>query len=274
MTGNLNMGGHDILDVGALNLPDDGWGSDALKFKTLKIIEVAGALRLVLHDESAYADVYVKNITFTTDLIQEASSAFMDLRPSNSDGKGELRLRNWTGAAWQTAARMGTRGSYDPTFYIPRAGDIIHLTGAFHHTLPDTRPAAPTAGDVRYNATSKELEVYDGSAWHNHSKIKTGRYTGDDTTSQAITGVGFQPKYVRIWPSTTVAGTSSQFFEVTDTMNAGFCAEHGVAIGFMHIIQKANAVISLDADGFTIDDGGINAHPNKYDHLYDYLCLG
>lgn len=51
---------------------------------------------------------------------------------------------------------------------ILRAGDFVHLTGAAHHTLPDTRHAAPNAGDCRYDAGTDTFEIYDGAAWHAH----------------------------------------------------------------------------------------------------------
>lgn len=49
---------------------------------------------------------------------------------------------------------------------------------------------------------------------------KTGTYTGDGTTSQAITGVGFAPSYVRIW---RVRGTqgSIEADETLDELGGG-----------------------------------------------------
>ena len=35
-----------------------------------------------------------------------------------------------------------------------------------------------------------------------------------------------------------------------------------------------NRLISLDADGFTVDDDDSDSHPNKLGETYDYLALG
>ena len=102
-------------------------------------------------------------------------------------------------------------------------------------------------------------------------RIKTGTYTGDGTTSQPITSVGFKPKYVKIWVHTEVLATSP-FFEKTDTMPAALCATHPAAAA--HMIAVPNAIISLDADGFTVDDSGADVDPNKNGVTYDYKAMG
>jgi hypothetical protein len=35
-----------------------------------------------------------------------------------------------------------------------------------------------------------------------------------------------------------------------------------------------DAIIALGADGFTVDDGGSDGHPNANGIVYNYLCLG
>jgi len=40
-------------------------------------------------------------------------------------------------------------------------------------------------------------------------------------------------------------------------------------------VQTAdNQIIALGADGFTVDDAGVDAHPNKNTQAYHYLALG
>jgi len=103
-------------------------------------------------------------------------------------------------------------------------------------------------------------------------KIKTGTYTGDGTESQAITGVGFRPKYVAIWIQP--GGPSVQsFFEKVDQFLVDLSFMHFVWAGQEHIFQL-NALISLDADGFTVDDAGTDSDPNKNAQVYVYLALG
>jgi len=103
-------------------------------------------------------------------------------------------------------------------------------------------------------------------------RIVTGIYTGDGAVSQAITGVGFQPKYLRIWVTDAGAG-DTYVFEKSDqhttTLDTVFsCAATDE-------VQTAdNQIIALGADGFTVDDAGVDAHPNKTLQAYHYLALG
>ena len=105
-------------------------------------------------------------------------------------------------------------------------------------------------------------------------KVKTGTYSGDGTTSQAITGVGFQPIYLKIWDRQTVHGVAIATFETTDTIvddnaQGGCFAEEGVNHYFL-----TDRIIALGADGFTVDDEGADAHPNKNGITYNYYAVG
>jgi len=100
----------------------------------------------------------------------------------------------------------------------------------------------------------------------------TGTYTGDGTTSQAITGVGFPPKYVRVWVSVTSNATGTSPYATTDSFvdnNAD-----GLAWEEDSGTSRTNRIISLDDDGFTVDDGGSDLDPNANGTTYEYLCLG
>ena len=104
-------------------------------------------------------------------------------------------------------------------------------------------------------------------------EAKSGEYTGDGTTSYAITGVGFQPVYVKIWQQFASGACNS--YETTTTMiddDATGAAFKHVAGGTHAIIN--NAIISLDADGFTVDDGGADLIPNADGAVYNYLAIG
>ena len=105
------------------------------------------------------------------------------------------------------------------------------------------------------------------------AKIKSGTYTGDNTESQAITGVGFKPKYVRIWEQSLIQAQILVFETTADIVDDN-------AAGAAVFINSANAkilfnkIISLDADGFTVDDNGINDAPNVDGQIYNYLAIG
>ncbi len=106
------------------------------------------------------------------------------------------------------------------------------------------------------------------------SKIKTGTYTGDGTTSQAITNIGFRPLFVKITKRETVSGTEEASFWTTDKIVDDNAA--GGAIKDDNDEHKfvVNAIISLDADGFTVDDGGADANPNTDGVIYNYVVVG
>lgn len=102
------------------------------------------------------------------------------------------------------------------------------------------------------------------------SLIKTGTYTGDDTVGQAITGVGFGPKFVMIWRHAT-GETAESLYQKLDQTWADFASRHTAGGGHTF---AANQINSLDIDGFTVDDNGNNEHPNMNTEVYDYLALG
>lgn len=116
-----------------------------------------------------------------------------------------------------------------------------------------------------------------GIAGYTVARIKTGTYTGDGATSQAITGVGFKPKYVRLWERTTTDGSGIWFGETTEQIIDDNAA--GGSISYEATWSNAgqfrtNEIISLDTDGFTVDDDGADAHPNKNSSTYSYIAIG
>lgn len=138
-------------------------------------------------------------------------------------------------------------------------------------------------GDNWRNTTSGQVFTCTGDGtWKNITQIavsgtliKTGTYTGDGTTSQAITGIGFSPKYVKIWRRETVDNTGLVIFETTpdiiDDNAAGGAILHD---GVLDHSFQTDKIISLDSDGFTVDDSGIDANPNQDTIVYNYMALG
>lgn len=111
---------------------------------------------------------------------------------------------------------------------------------------------------------------------YNMCRIATGTYTGDGATSKAITGLGFTPKYVRIWLHNTAAG-DQVIIEKTDQHATTFADKITVESGadqHDEITTVDDALISLDSDGFSVDDAGADSHPNKNAQVYDYLAIG
>lgn len=108
------------------------------------------------------------------------------------------------------------------------------------------------------------------------ARIKTGSYTGDGSTSLGITGVGFSPKFVKIWERATVDNTNVGIFETipetVDDNAAGGSNQHTASAAGHRF--RTNQIISLDADGFSIDDNGVNANPNASGVAYNYMAIG
>ena len=106
------------------------------------------------------------------------------------------------------------------------------------------------------------------------ASIATGSYTGDGSTGLAVTGVGFQPKWVWITEKKTTHAATPQWGYVTDVINDDLtnCMIRGVAAGNSWLMQ--NCINSLDADGFTVNDGGANYFPNTASQDYNYVAIG
>ena len=107
-------------------------------------------------------------------------------------------------------------------------------------------------------------------------RIYTGTYTGDGATSKAITGVGFAPKFVEIWPRATADGTQIGVFVTTDTIVDDIATGASVAYDDNDDRNRieTNQIIALGSDGFTVDDAGSDSHPNANGYVYNFLCLG
>lgn len=106
--------------------------------------------------------------------------------------------------------------------------------------------------------------------------IKTGNYTGNGAESYGITGIGFQPKFVIIWPHPTANAQNSMMFIKLDQSWSGLCIVEWGVVGTSGYGPAAydNRILSLDSDGFTVDDQGTDAHPNTNGTTYDYIALG
>ena len=162
-------------------------------------------------------------------------------------------------------------------------------TGAETDTLTDGSDASSLHNHTVANlndtgATGTELDTLtDGSdrdGLHTHpvyAKVASGTYTGDGAVSQAITGIGFQVVAVWIWHTQTGDGvtyTTGEFM-MTHTALINNNA-NGYATDMSNAITEGvdNAIIALGADGFTVDDDGVNEDPNISSIVYEFLAFG
>lgn len=167
--------------------------------------------------------------------------------------------------------------------------NLADLAARAHSNLSDAPTDAHHSGahtpesHTNQGATAVELETLtddsDADALHTHpihARVKTGNYTGDGALSQAITGIGFKPVYVRVWEE-NAQGVAIVISETTDTLvdnnAAGFAANFADFNGVGNFYQF-NKIISLDADGFTVDDAGADAAPNTNSQVYSFLAIG
>ena len=101
-------------------------------------------------------------------------------------------------------------------------------------------------------------------------RMKTGQYTGDGTISQPITGIGFKPRFVLVWPHYTI--------ETLDATSVIYRSDNETGDLSIYVVNipdtLSNRLISLDADGFTVDDNDADTHPNKSGQEYNYIVFG
>lgn len=94
--------------------------------------------------------------------------------------------------------------------------------------------------------------------------IKVGTYTGNGAATQAITGVGFHPDSLLVGQHRDANSPSLNMKTAAMTDNVLQAAINGWF--------RADIVISLDADGFTVGDGELAAL-NVNGLLYSYIAL-
>lgn len=137
-----------------------------------------------------------------------------------------------------------------------------HLTG--EHKVPSgvtaDRPAPGFLNRLYINTQLKTIQQDDGAAWQNlihyGERIKVGSFTGDGTNARAITGVGFGPTALFIFPLT---GTNPAFAK---TVNMASDNSHKLSDN----TTDNTGIKSLDADGFTVD-AGVNVNVVVYDYI-------
>lgn len=160
----------------------------------------------------------------------------------------------------------------------PHTGDVTGATALTiePNVVDNTKLADMPAFTFKGNDTAgvadpKDLTIEEMQDALEITVTYTGTYTGDGTLAQAITGIGFQPKMVRVYES--VSGDNNAVFviETSDTIILDDPAGQGIVIS--NGKTQAGSITSLDADGFTVSDRGGPAggdHPNKLGTVYRF----
>lgn len=134
----------------------------------------------------------------------------------------------------------------------------------------------PTEGEwnPQWNQTVLEIvlnqSLLDYMLGNSFTRVYTANYTGDGEYTHAITGIGFAPKFLRIWVYVTTF-TSDHSDEKLDMMYGNVSYRHywdGLHSSYLW------GIVSLDADGFTVCDGDGDADPNTDGQVYVYIAYG
>lgn len=159
-------------------------------------------------------------------------------------------------------------GALSSVFDFTSAGFRLFGAGVrISSILDDDNMAADSATAL---ATQQSIKAYADTK----VQMVTGEYTGDGTATKAITGLGFQPKYLKIWESEAVSGTSIYVYETTAEIIADV-AGGGSVRHFSNTHQVfTDRIVSLDSDGFTVGDADTSNHPNSNGQIYNYMAMG
>jgi len=142
-------------------------------------------------------------------------------------------------------------------------------------SVSDTAYASSWNG-VTTIAPSKNA-VYDEMELHGH--VASGTYTGDGagnganwSSLKAITGLGFDPKFVKIWDAGN-AGAEHVMVECLDNFpsDAAFLYYESGGDSF----HTSNGfMLRTTTDGFEVNDRGADQDPNKNGRTYYYVAIG
>ena len=143
-------------------------------------------------------------------------------------------------------------------------GDIVYASGA-------NTPAKLAKGSDNHVLTMNGNVPNWEAAAAGGDTVVTGSYSGDNSTSQVISGLGITPKYVRIW----VRDTSPGAVRVWET-TAEILDDHGdkMSVEASAWQLETNRIIAFGAGSFTVDDNGSNDHPNDSPTTYNYMAIG
>jgi len=195
----------------------------------------------------------------------------------NSDGSYELRGGNLdtpvTNSTYNIDATVITNGPIDFTAGFGFLTTYIKSTGASNATQILVGMGPENANKIWMR--HKETGVW--TTWAliasgPQVRYSTGTYTGDGTTSQAITGIGFLPRSLWVTNVETVNGAKVNIFQTNTDVMGGNVAGGVVVIDTGRF--ETDRIISLDADGFTVDANGMDSDPNTNGQLYTYRALG
>jgi len=124
---------------------------------------------------------------------------------------------------------------------------------------------APLTVSSTTKVSNLNADKVDGKDAADLARIKIGTYFGDGNSTQEITGVGFEPDAVFVFPH---AGGAAYTECWVKTSGMGTYAKEFKE----HSNWWEDIIISLDEDGFTVGDGGSNVL-NTSGRTYSYIAI-
>jgi hypothetical protein len=121
------------------------------------------------------------------------------------------------------------------------------------------------------NLLNIALRIYTYVAISDRTNFATGSYVGDGAATQAIAGVGFQPKYVFLYQRGVAEFDATYWFYKTnqDALLTFLFTSGGTGFNY-----RVDYIISLDINGFTVGDGtgGVANLANILAANYSFIC--
>ena len=146
------------------------------------------------------------------------------------------------------------------------AGDVSIASGK--SLTVDTISELTAAAGVTIDSALIKDGWFTGAA-----RMAIVQYTGDGSTSQAITGVGFAVKGILLSQNTGAGARAVREVLFTSTgMIDNFGG--GASYSFPDQTMVSSAIIALGSDGFTVDDNGADSDPNSNGATYDAIVWG
>lgn len=108
-----------------------------------------------------------------------------------------------------------------------------------------------------------------------NARIYTGTYSGDGNATQAITGIGFLPKYVKLGKKYGSESAPRETIYAVDSMDSGYSiTDYGSADGHDRYDNDQGRIVSFDSDGFTVGGPSTTPGANANGVTYWYVAIG
>jgi hypothetical protein len=172
---------------------------------------------------------------------------------------------DWEGKEGETLFRYQANGTgwfYYQYFWVNSGWSFLRWVGSSNALVVDnnsiTDAMIATSG-LTYSGINPSSNI---------CRHVTGYYTGNASTTQSITGIGFKPKTITIEP---LDASAMGHYTKDNSMATSYAKFHDMNVS----VLEAD-LITLDADGFTLGDGsgGSGENPNQNTKIFAFHAWG